>query len=117
VSGSGAGVRLCRLEELADGRSRGFDPLGQGRDTLFLVRQGMTIHAWSDSCPHIPGTSLAWRKDAYLNFDRDRIVCSAHGALFDIASGACLLGPCLGQALERVPAWVTEEGEVRVRNA
>ncbi|HEX3849277.1 MAG TPA: Rieske (2Fe-2S) protein, partial [Steroidobacteraceae bacterium] len=115
-SGQELGIRLCRLEELPDRGSRGFDPFGQGHDTLFVVREGGAIHAWMDSCPHLPGTSLAWRKDAYLNFARDRIVCGAHGALFDIASGICLLGPCLGQALERVPAWITDEGWVHIRS-
>ena len=42
---------------------------------------------------------MAWRKNAFLNSARDRIVCSAHGALFDIVSGRCDLGPCLGQSL------------------
>jgi nitrite reductase/ring-hydroxylating ferredoxin subunit len=97
---TGAGIRLCRLEEIPDGDSRGFDPLREGRDSLFVVRQGSTLYAWRDSCPHIDGAPLPWRKNAYLNARRDRIVCSAHGALFDIASGVCTLGPCLGQSLE-----------------
>ena len=41
-------------------------------------------------------------KDAYLNAARDRIVCAAHGAQFDIATGICTLGPCLGQRLQPV---------------
>ena len=64
-----------------------------------MVRQGRAFYAWRNSCPHIGGTPMAWRKDAFLNAARDRIVCAAHGALFDIASGRCDLGPCLGQSL------------------
>jgi nitrite reductase/ring-hydroxylating ferredoxin subunit len=96
----GAGIRLCRLEEIPDGDSRGFDPLLEGRDTLFVVRRGSALHAWRDACPHIDGAPLPWRKNAYLNAARDRIVCGAHGALFDIVTGLCTLGPCLGQSLE-----------------
>ena len=55
---------------------------------------------------------MAWRKDAYLNGDCSRIVCSAHGAQFDIATGLCLLGPCLGQSLTRVPLAVDTDGNV-----
>jgi nitrite reductase/ring-hydroxylating ferredoxin subunit len=95
-----AGIALCRFEEMKDGESRGFDPYGEGRDFLFVVRRGAALHAWRDSCPHIDGAPLPWRKNAYLNARRDRIVCSAHGALFDIATGRCVLGPCLGQSLQ-----------------
>lgn len=108
------GVRLCRLDELPDGDSRGFDPLGTGQDTVFVVRQGDTAYAYRDACPHYGSTPMAWRKDAYLNADRTRIVCSAHGAQFNITSGACTLGPCLGQSLTREPLVLTETGEIHL---
>jgi nitrite reductase/ring-hydroxylating ferredoxin subunit len=105
-------VRLCGLDEIPDGDSRGFDPLGQGQDTMLVVRQGNALYAWRDACPHIDGVPMAWRKNAYLNASRDRIVCSAHGALFDIASGVCTLGPCLGQSLERMSVRLEADGSV-----
>lgn len=105
-------ILLCRLHDIADGCSRGFDPQGEGRDTVMVVRQGERLHAWRDACPHVDGAPMAWRKDAYLNGDHSRIVCSAHGAQFDIASGLCLLGPCLGQSLTRVPLAVDDDGKV-----
>ena len=46
---------------------------------------------------------MAWRRDAYLNAAGDRIVCAAHGALFEIDSGLCVLGPCLGDRLQALP--------------
>lgn len=58
---------------------------------------------------------MSWKRHAYLNRAGDRIVCSAHGAEFDIASGQCLLGPCLGQSLERANLYITEEGEIYVK--
>jgi nitrite reductase/ring-hydroxylating ferredoxin subunit len=92
-------VRLCRLHDLPEGDSRGFDPFGVGQDTLLVIRRGRELYAWLNSCPHIAGTPMAWRKDAFLNAARDRIVCSAHGALFDVVSGHCDLGPCQGHSL------------------
>ena len=92
-------VRLCHAQEIADGTSRGFDPEASGRDTLFVVRSGDSLCAWRNVCPHWEGTSMAWRKDEYLSADRRHIVCAAHGAQFDIFSGVCTLGPCLGESL------------------
>jgi nitrite reductase/ring-hydroxylating ferredoxin subunit len=108
----GAEVRLCRLEDIPDGDSRGFDPLHKGQDTLFVVRRGESLHAWRDACPHIGGVPMAWRRHAYLNSDRDRIVCSAHGALFEVASGVCTLGPCLGESLEPVRVRLGADGSI-----
>jgi nitrite reductase/ring-hydroxylating ferredoxin subunit len=108
-------VPLCRPDEMVDGDARGFDPLREGRDTLFVVRQGDKLYAWRDACPHERGTPMAWRKNAYLNADRSRIVCHAHGAQFDIATGLCLLGPCVGQSLTAVPIALGADGVIAVR--
>jgi nitrite reductase/ring-hydroxylating ferredoxin subunit len=102
-------MRLCHASELAEGAARGFDPHASGRDTMFVVRR-RGLHAYRNACPHWESTPLPWRKDAYLNADATRIVCSAHGAQFDIATGECLLGPCLGQSLERVPLDESHDG-------
>jgi len=95
------GVRLCHLDELPEGGSRGFDPMGQGQDTIFIVRR-QGLHAWRNACPHWDGAPMAWRKDAYLGGDGTHIVCHAHGAQFDIETGLCTLGPCVGQSLTPV---------------
>lgn len=108
-------MRLCHIDELPDGDSRGFDPLQRGQDSVLLVRQGMHVHAWRDSCPH-HDTPMAWRKDAYLNASGDRIVCAAHGAQFEIETGLCTLGPCLGQSLTSIPVRLDESGDVHIQD-
>jgi nitrite reductase/ring-hydroxylating ferredoxin subunit len=105
---------LCQMDALPDGDSRGFDPAHSGRDTVIVVRQGRRLHGWRNACPHIDGAPMAWRKDAYLNAERNRIVCHAHGAQFEIDSGLCTLGPCLGQHLTAVPLSLTPTGEVHI---
>ena len=104
---------LCRIDELPDGGARGFDPGRSGQDTLLLVRRGTQVFAYADACPH-HGTPMAWRKDGYLNAARDRIVCHAHGAQFDIVTGTCLLGPCLGQRLKPAPVHIHSGGELHL---
>jgi nitrite reductase/ring-hydroxylating ferredoxin subunit len=105
-------TRLCRCDEVPENESRGFDPGGEGQDTVIMVRRQGRFYAWRDACPHFGDTPMAWRKDAYLNGDATKIVCAAHGAQFDIESGICTLGPCLGQALEPVAIVVTAEQEI-----
>jgi nitrite reductase/ring-hydroxylating ferredoxin subunit len=93
---------LCRLDELVDGLSRGFDPLDEGRDTMFVVRRGEKLFAWRNACPHHDYARMAWKKHEFLNGDKTAITCAAHGALFDIETGMCNSGPPLGQKLARV---------------
>lgn len=107
-------VTLCHLDELPEGEARGFDPRQHGRDDLFIVKRDATLKAYRNRCPH-QGASLPWRKNAYLNADGSRIVCGAHGALFDIDTGQCLQGPALGQALEPMDVHVTTEGSIALR--
>jgi nitrite reductase/ring-hydroxylating ferredoxin subunit len=108
--------RLCHVDELPDGGARGFDPFERGCDTVFAVRRGTTVRVWADRCPH-HGTPMPWRKDAYLNAAGDRIVCAAHGALFEIDSGACVQGPCLGDRLRPVPFTLGADGVLRLAAA
>ncbi|MCE4556591.1 Rieske 2Fe-2S domain-containing protein [Pelomonas sp. P8] len=102
------------MDDLPERGSRGFDPLGRGADTVFVVRQGEMLRAYLDRCPHYGDTSLPWRKDRYLDAAGEAIVCAAHGARFDPATGACLLGPCLGQSLTAVPLDLNPQGELTI---
>ncbi|CAG9200806.1 Ferredoxin, 2Fe-2S [Paraburkholderia tropica] len=115
-------VRLCHLDDLAPGASRGFDPHGSGRDTLFVIRRAdhtASVDAWRNACPHYPpgdAVPLAWRKDRYLSADGRHIVCAGHGALFELASGVCVRGPCEGARLQRIALTLTEGGELWLSN-
>ena len=102
------------IDDLRDGESRGLDVNGRGQDTVFIVRHRGRLHAYEDRCPHYGDTPLAWRRHAYLNGDRSRIVCAAHGAQFDIETGECVLGPCLGQRLTPVPVERLADGRALV---
>ncbi len=106
-------MRLCHLDDLPDGGARGFDPQRPGAAPMLVVRRGRQVHGYVDACPH-QGTPLAWRRDAYLDAARERIVCAAHGALFEIGTGRCVLGPCLGDALTPVALTLTDDGEVHL---
>lgn len=99
------GVRLGPLDLIADGAARNFVlEMKAGRFHGFVVRSGDTVRGYVDRCPHM-GLPLAQQLDAYLTGGGDMIQCSWHGALFRIADGACVGGPCTGAALT---AWALE---------
>ncbi|KTB79629.1 (2Fe-2S)-binding protein [Pseudomonas syringae pv. syringae PD2774] len=104
-------IYLCTQAELAEGCARGFDPLGQGRDTLMVLRWQGELKAWLNRCPHLE-VPMHYRKDRFMSADRQHIVCYAHGARFMPDSGLCVLGPCLGQSLRPQTLYVDEHGGV-----
>ncbi len=90
---------ICPLQELADPGSRAFT-IGSGEWPLkgFVVRQGDRLYAYVNRCPHA-GHPLNWRPDAFLAPGNKLLVCASHGALFDVANGNCVAGPCVGASL------------------
>ena len=108
---------LCRLDDLVDGEARGFEVAGLNRKVI-LVRRKEKVFAWRDACPHYPaGTPMAWKTDAYLTGDRSRLTCHAHGAQFDIQTGQCVSGPCLGQSLTPVTVNLSQSGGISIATA
>ncbi|WP_114240635.1 Rieske 2Fe-2S domain-containing protein [Dyella sp. C9] len=103
---------LCGLDELPDGGARGFCSSGQGSDDFFVVRRGDTVVGYRNCCPH-NGVALEYRKDMFLNAAGTDIVCYAHGAHFDVATGYCTYGPCAGESLEALPIRI-EQGRVMI---
>ena len=105
---SAASTVVCALDELPDPGARGFT-LGSGDWPLrgFLVRHGGRLYAYVNRCPHAK-FPLNWQPDQFFAPDGLLLMCRMHGALFDIASGACVAGPCAGQALEALPIAVRD---------
>lgn len=107
-------IVLCNKSDLPEGESRGFDIDDNGQDSLFIVRVKGKAYGWKNACPHIDGAPMAWRKDAYMNAKKTHIACHAHGALFELETGVCIQGPCLGKRLQAVELIEHENGQIMI---
>ncbi|MDD2893034.1 MAG: PfkB family carbohydrate kinase [Halothiobacillaceae bacterium] len=93
---------LCPLNSLPDPGSRGFEVDDDGTmRAIFVVRKGMDVYGYLNVCPHL-GVKLNESADAFLDEDGRHVRCALHGALFDLADGRCIAGPCLGAFLTRI---------------
>jgi nitrite reductase/ring-hydroxylating ferredoxin subunit len=92
------GLPLCRLDEIGDPGSRGFDLDDR---SIFVVRRGAEVAAYVNSCPHTRGP-LDWVEGQFLDYTREHIVCGTHGAMFRVGDGHCIAGPCAGDRLTPV---------------
>ncbi len=105
-------IKLCGPADIVEGQACGFDVPGLGCKVI-VVRKNDEVFGYLDSCPHYEGgTPMAWKKDAYLDGEGEFIACHSHGALFEIETGECVLGPCLGQCLTTVPLRIDESGSI-----
>lgn len=108
-------MKLCRSDDVPEGQARGFRVDGFTTKVV-VVRKSDQIFAYLDSCPHYEGgTPMAWKTDRYLDGEGTHLACHSHGALFKIETGECVLGPCLGQKLKRIPVRVTQAGDVELQ--
>jgi nitrite reductase/ring-hydroxylating ferredoxin subunit len=102
---------LCPLDALADPGAKGFTlAAAEGRREILVVRRLGHVFAYENACPHI-GTPLDFLPDQFLTRDRRHLLCSTHGAMFEIASGLCIHGPCRGKSLKPVPVTI-RDGQV-----
>lgn len=106
-----AGVNLGPLDQIADPGARNYVlQIGDRRFHGFVVRRGEAAFGYVDRCPHA-GLPLAQVLDGYLTQDGALIACAWHGALFEIAGGTCVGGPCVGARLSPWPVRV-ENGRI-----
>ncbi len=86
---------------------------GDARFSLILARRNNAFYAYENRCPH--ASYPLERPDGRVVVQQARyIVCTAHGASFDLETGACVGGPCIGESLKAIPI-IVEDGAVRMR--
>lgn len=99
---------VLRLADLPDRSARAV----AAPRSLVVARAGGEAFVYENLCPHA-GARLSREDGAVLVQEGRFIVCPAHGASFDLETGACVGGPCNGAGLTRVGAAV-EQGAVFV---
>lgn len=93
--------RLCTIDDVAESGTEFRVPEGGDTRYLVLFRRGADVLGYENVCPH-QGRPLNFMPDRFL-FTRDGwLMCPHHGACFDVATGACVEGPCRGTPLTRV---------------
>lgn len=103
---------ICDVSDLEDPGARGYE---LGEQAILIVRQGDQVRAFINACPH-RGIRLEWQPDQFLDYEKQYIQCSTHGALFTLDEGKCIVGPCNGKSLQAIDCRI-EEGKVWVSHS
>jgi nitrite reductase/ring-hydroxylating ferredoxin subunit len=99
-------IRICASDELIEGgdgvRFNLIAGAGLGQEAFAVRHQGVAV-AYLNRCSHT-GLELDWIPGRFLDAEHRWLICAAHGALYEPATGACAAGPCTGRgALVPVP--------------
>ena len=97
-----AEIAVGRLDEIANPGCREFQ-IGEGDWPFrgFVVRKCQEVYAYQNFCAHV-GHPLNWMPDGFLSKDHTAIICASHGARYEIDTGLCFAGPCVGKSLRAV---------------
>jgi len=90
---------LCEAAAVAEGVPQRHEVPG---GSLIVLKADGRLRVYANRCPH-RGTELDWLPGQFLDPSGRHLQCATHGALFRPDTGACIAGPCRGQALEPVP--------------
>ena len=103
-----AGLRIAHADVLADPCALVIELThGEKRASLLVTKRAGVISVFLNRCPHA-GYPLQ-RADGRVVVQQERyIVCPAHGASFELDTGACAGGPCNGEGLDRVAVTVRD---------
>ena len=74
----------------------------------FVTYYRQDIFAYQNRCPHA-GHQLNWQANDFLTPEKNNILCSSHGAIFDILTGKCIAGPCLGDKLKKLRCFLSNQ--------
>ncbi len=104
---------ICRLDDIPSRRARAFQLLRRAEDgsekafSIFVVRWGSQVFGYVNECPH-DHVNLDWERNQFLDPNGLRLLCGKHGALFEIGTGRCVEGPCVGARLQPVSVSVLD---------
>lgn len=97
------GLPLCSSETLQErGRAHTFD-VQQYREPAraFALRFDGQVVAYLNRCAHVP-TEMDWQEGEFLDGDKQYIMCSIHGAVYDPLTGRCVTGMCGRMGLTKI---------------
>jgi nitrite reductase/ring-hydroxylating ferredoxin subunit len=109
-------TKVCNLDDIKNNNSLGVSIKVNGTlKKLIVVKSGKHVFAYVNSCPHT-GAPLDLRPGQFLNHNKENIICSTHGALFQIRTGLCIFGPCKDKYLEAITIHIENNKILYVHN-
>jgi nitrite reductase/ring-hydroxylating ferredoxin subunit len=83
------GAVICSSKKIQEGKANCMEIISNHKAfPIILTRIDGEAYCYINACPHqyLP---LNYRSKGIISSDRNHLLCSAHGAIFDIKTGEC----------------------------
>lgn len=101
--------KICMTEDVPEREARGFET--ENGLNFFVTQRDGCYYAYRNLCPHLQ-VELEFLEHQFLDQDAEFIQCTTHGALFQVETGECIAGPCLGETLQKLDIQVHSDGGI-----
>ena len=110
-------ILLCKIDDMNEtGAYSAYVTIdGEEQNLIVVIDQDGSspteplVRAYTNVCPHIK-TPLETFPNEFLDEENPNyLVCSTHGARFEVSTGACVTGPCMGDSLSAVAVRVEKD--------
>lgn len=99
---------VCRVEDISPESGKEVSvKTDQGVMWLMMFVRDGEVLAFHNRCPH-QGRALNFAPDRFLFTPDGQLMCSHHGATFNLPGGRCTAGPCKNSSLEAVATSVSD---------
>ncbi len=99
---------LIPIGDIENNQPKAFNTLIDNKNIdLILVRNASQFCVYVNQCPH-QGRRLDYAPGQFLS-KSGMLICAAHGASFQLASGLCVQGPCRGESLTTLSAELIDD--------
>ena len=68
----------------------------------FVIKKNNKYFAYQNLCRHLSVT-LDLNDADFFTHDKKHLQCQMHGAIYEIETGLCIAGPCVGAKLISIP--------------
>ena len=94
---------ICASAALADsGKGVRFEVEYFGESApAFVVRYQGRVQGYLNRCAHV-AMELDWQEGVFFDSDGRDLLCSTHGATYEVRTGRCIGGPCGGSPLVKM---------------
>ncbi|UXZ54198.1 Rieske 2Fe-2S domain-containing protein [Halomonas sp. 7T] len=105
-----AGATVCPSNHIEEGTTRCLEIISNDEPfPVIVTRIDGDIYCYVNACPH-QHLPLNYRSNSIISSDKNRLLCSAHGAVFDSKTGNCLTGAF--DNLDAIPVFEDQQRNV-----
>ncbi|WP_019673634.1 Rieske (2Fe-2S) protein [Psychrobacter lutiphocae] len=107
-------IKLCEQRDFEETNCLRVPNPNNKKKSILIIKKDNALYAYENSCPHF-SIPLDYKKGKFHTYKNEVVMCAHHSAMFNITTGECIDGPCMGHSLTSIAIQIVD-GEVFLIN-